>query len=409
MKTLFLDCSMGAAGDMLSAALLELFPNKNEIISRLNSLNIPNVVFKCEDSFKCGIKGTRMVVEINGEEEFHSHHSEDDHHSRHHHGDENHSHMHHHGRGIQDIEKIVNNLEITDKIKKDISAIYNIIASAESEVHGAPLTEIHFHEVGAMDAIADITAFSLLLNELAPDKIICSAINTGSGTVKCAHGILPVPAPATALILKGIPIYCNGIKSELCTPTGAALIKYFADDFGEMPVLNVSKIGCGLGAKDFETANCLRAFLGETAENSNETVFELSCNVDDMTAEEISYACDCFYSGGALDVYTTAISMKKSRLGTKISVLCKENDEDKMAALIFKHTSTIGVRKCRFNRYALKRESVVENTPFGEISKKISSGFGVEKEKYEYNDIAAAAAKNNISFRDCLNEIKKKQ
>lgn len=266
MKTLYLDCGMGAAGDMLTAALIELLPEPDAFVSELNGLGIPGVEFVRESSVKCGITGTHMSVKVNGEEEMehHEHHHGHDH--EHEHGHEHHhdhEHHHHHHSGMADIEGIISGLDLPDSVREDVLAVYGLIAGAEIRAHGVPVTEIHFHEVGAMDAVADVTAVCLLMDRLAPEQVIASPVHVGAGHVHCAHGILPVPAPATADILRDVPIYGGGIKGELCTPTGAALLKHFATRFGDMPVMRVEKIGYGMGKKDFEAANCLRAMLGE--------------------------------------------------------------------------------------------------------------------------------------------------
>ena len=375
---------MGAAGDMLTAALLELLPEPDTFVERLNSLSIPNVSFKKETAEKCGIKGTHISVTVNGEEEggaMHAHHS--------------------HG-SMHDIEHIVSALRLPEKVKSNVLAVYNIIAEAESCVHGVPVTDIHFHEVGTMDAVADITAVCLLMNELSPDEIIASPVHVGSGHVKCAHGILPVPAPATAHILKGIPSYGGSIQGELCTPTGAALLKHFADFFGDMPIMETQAIGYGMGKKDFERANCVRAMLGETADKTD-TITELSCNVDDMSAEAIGFAAERLRESGARDVYTLPIGMKKSRPGTLIRVMCEKQDREKFIALLFKYTTTIGVREAVMKRYILDRKTEILQTPYGEVRKKISSGYGVTRSKLEYDDISRIARERNIS----LDEVKK--
>lgn len=230
MKTLYLDCSMGAAGDMLTAALLELLPDQEEFLSQLNALGIPGVTIEKEKMSKCGIGGTHIRVKVHGVEEG------DD--SRHHHT--HHHHTHHHS-GMHDVEHIVHHLPVTDKIRKDILAVYHLIAEAESHVHGVPVTEIHFHEVGTMDAVADVAAVCLLMDKIAPDRVAASPVHVGSGQIECAHGILPVPAPATAYILREVPTYGGEIRGELCTPTGAALLKYFVTEFGGMPVMRDRK------------------------------------------------------------------------------------------------------------------------------------------------------------------------
>lgn len=249
MKTLYIDCGMGAAGDMLSAALLELLPDPEGFVERLNSLGIPGVHVTREKAVKCGITGTHLRVEIHGQEE----------------GEAAHGHPHHHSHsGMEEIEHLMGKLPIPTMVKLDVLAVYRLIAQAESKVHGVPVSQVHFHEVGAMDAVADITAVCLLLRELDPDRIVASAVHVGSGTVRCAHGVLPVPAPATARILEGVPIYGGEVRGELCTPTGAALLKHFATDFCPMPLMRLEKTGYGMGKKDFgDRANCVRAMIGE--------------------------------------------------------------------------------------------------------------------------------------------------
>lgn len=410
MKTLYLDCGMGAAGDMLTAALVELLPDPDAFMVKLNKLAIPGVQIKRENAVKCGIAGTHIAVTVHGMEESeemhehsHDHHHDHDHHNHDHgHHDHDHEHMHHHHSSIHEIEHIISDLNLPEKVKTDVLTVYGLIAEAESRVHGVPVTEIHFHEVGTMDAVADITAVCLLLNELSPDEIIVSPIHVGSGHVKCAHGILPVPAPATAYILKDVPIYGGEIKGELCTPTGAALLKHFATRFGEMPLMKTRAIGYGMGKKDFQTANCVRALLGETTDKTD-IVLELSCNVDDMTAEAISFAMERLFEGGAHEVYTVPIGMKKSRPGTLFRVMCKEQDKEKIIGLLFKYTTTIGIREAIMHRYILDRKIETVQTLYGEVRRKVSSGYGISRSKYEYDDLARIAKEQNIN----LDEVKK--
>nr|MCR5451630.1 nickel pincer cofactor biosynthesis protein LarC [Lachnospiraceae bacterium] len=306
---------------------------------------------------------------------------------------------------MADIEAIINHLNAPLKVRKDAINVYKIIAEAESKAHGTDVSMIHFHEVGMKDAIADVTAVCLLMDELAFDKVIVSPVNTGFGEVKCAHGIMPVPAPATANILMGVPFYKGDVKGELCTPTGAALIKYFADDFGLMPVMNVSAIGYGFGNKEFKRLNCMRAIAGET-EGKKDEVILLSCNIDDMTAEELSYASSLLMEEGARDVYTTAIGMKKGRQGTLLTLICSPSDKEKFAKLIFKHTSTIGIRELAASRYILEREQVRIGSPYGDILAKRSFGYGTDKIKYEYEDLAKLARENNKSIEEIKRDIK---
>ena len=388
MKTLYIDCGMGAAGDMLTAALLELYPDREGFLQKLNGLGIPGVVFIAERSTKCGINGTHIRVDVHGTEET----------------EYMHDHHHHHG-SMGDIRSIVSRLRIPTTVKLDILAVYEEIAQAESHVHGVPVEQIHFHEVGTMDAIADITAVCLLMHELDMDQIIASPVHVGSGQVRCAHGILPVPAPATAHILRNVPIYGGNIKGELCTPTGAALLKHFVMEFGDMPAMKVKSIGYGMGKKDFERANCVRVLLGETQEKS-EGIWELNCNVDDMTGEQIGFALDTLMERGALDVFTIPIGMKKSRPGILLTVLCKEADKEKLVSLIFKHTTTLGIREKFCTRYTLRRKVENVDTPYGVIRKKVSAGYGVRRSKYEYEDLAKAARANDLSIEQVLSEIR---
>lgn len=408
MKQLYLDLGMGAAGDMLTAALLELCPHKDGIIKKLNSLNIPGVHYEREIMKKSGICGTHMHVIVNGSEEECGHEHEEGHHE----------HSHHHHISMSDIGEIVSKLNTSEKIKKQILDVYNIIADAESRVHGEPVSQIHFHEVGNMDAIADVAAVCILINELNIGKIVVSPVHTGSGFVMCAHGKLPVPAPATALILEGVPYYSDGLKGELCTPTGAALIKYFADDFSNMPAMVVEKTGYGFGKKEFERLNCVRALLGTAFQCSEVTsecdnscektdkVVELACNIDDMTAEEIGFATEKILEAGALDVYTISAYMKKNRPGTVICCLCHEDEREKFAKIMFKYTTTIGVRQYNCDRYILSRKIENIETDYGNVRVKKTSGYGVEREKMEYDDLSNIANKRQKSVFEVKHDIK---
>lgn len=488
MKTLYIECAMGAAGDMLTAALLELMPDKEAALAKLNAMGIPGVVFEAEPSAKCGITGTHMRVLIHGEEEesvpcghthahedhheynhAHEHHHEHDHHVHTHahahvqedahcHDSDAHDHAHHHAHdahhhahhGMAEIRRLIAELAVSETVKEKALAVYQSIAEAESKVHGAEVDQIHFHEVGSMDAVADVTAVCLLMELLAPEQVIVSPIHVGSGTVLCAHGRLPVPAPATALILEGMPIYGGSVQGELCTPTGAALLKTFADSFGPMPPMTVAKTGYGMGTKNFAQANCLRAMLGESftmngtgskmqtaqdAEGKNtgsrsaagkdtETVnsaerktaregriTEISCNLDDMTGEDIAFAAERILQAGALDVFTESIYMKKGRPAVKLTVLARPEDEERLTGEIFRHTSTIGVRMHTDSRYELARRSEQRETPLGIVEVKISEGFGVRKEKIEFaslKEIAETSGKRLAEVRAALAEEGKK-
>lgn len=398
MKTLYIDCGMGAAGDMLTAALLELLPESEaaEFVNEMNQIGLPGVTFVRERSVKCGITGTHMSVRVDGGEE----HFDGDTHER------GHDHAHHHN-GTQEIARMVDGLHVEADVKADVLAVYRLIAEAESHVHGKPVGEIHFHEVGSRDAVADITAVSLLMKYLSPDEVVVSPVHVGSGQVSCAHGILPVPAPATAYLLKNVPIYGGAIRGELCTPTGAALLTHFADRFGDMPVLKPVAIGYGMGKKDFEAANCVRVILGESQDNS-EQILELSCNVDDMTAEDIGFAMERLYESGALEVYTIPVGMKKNRPGTLLRVISTEEKKQALVECLFRHTSTIGIREVATRRYILKRNMETVSTPYGDVRVKSVSGYGVSRAKYEYEDLARIARERGVGLsevRRLLREI----
>ncbi|MCL2008471.1 MAG: nickel pincer cofactor biosynthesis protein LarC [Treponema sp.] len=412
MKTLFLECNMGAAGDMLLAALLELHPEREAFVDKLNNLGISGVHVKASPSVKCGITGTNISVLIGdeGAEETSIDVDISAHEHAHHH-DHEHEH-HHHLTGLKDIETILTGLSVSERVKKDVMGVYALIAEAESQAHGRPVSQVHFHEVGNLDAIMDITGVCLLIEELAPRKIVVSPIHVGSGFVRCSHGLLPVPAPATAYILQNVPSYGGRIRGELCTPTGAALLKYFAHDFGPMPLLRVSKIGYGMGKKDFEACNCVRAFLGDTIYSTtgsttgpNDEVCELSCNIDDMTGEALGFTCRSLLSEGALDVYTTSIDMKKDRPGTMLNCICKTEKADFFAALMLKLSSSFGVRKAIYSRYILERKTEEVQTDLGKIRLKTGTGFGIIKNKPEYEDIAVLAKEHNISIGEAERRI----
>ncbi len=511
MKALYLECNMGAAGDMLMSALAELIPDKEEFVRRLNALHIPKVTVSAETLTRCGINGTHLSVRVDGMEEtsedIHSHahlgvgstehqrestgnahlsidsasskhpHRDDGHissrtssrkngsrktsprsipskkrgiyglfaydtaqvkrsapdkpqnhgvlpqkpkttdeemrHSAEHLHEANHSHEHihehehthgHSHRSLHDIEDIITKLDISEKVKSDALEVYRLIAKAESRAHGKPIEDIHFHEVGTMDAVTDIVGVCMLMEELAPDKVICSPVHVGCGQVRCAHGILPVPAPATAHILQGVPIYGGRIEGELCTPTGAALLKHFAAEFGEMPVMSVSKVGVGMGMKEFPQANCIRAMLGEI-EGESETVCEICCNLDDMTPEALAFAEERLLEGGALDVYTVPVGMKKSRSAVMLVCLCSPEKREDIVRLIFRHTTTIGIRERSCRRVTLKRTIQTVNTKFGVVRVKVSEGFGVRREKTEFDDLAKIARENSLTLEDVQKTI----
>lgn len=435
MRILYLDCGMGVAGDMLQGALVSLFSKEEQesFISEINNIGLDDIEVVLKDDIKCGITGSHVYVKIAGEEE-HSHDShEDGHHHIHHEHEHEHSHEHehchdhnhehhhehehshshsHHHTSMHDIEHMTSHLHVSDKVKEDVINIYKSIAEAESKVHGKPVSEVHFHEVGMKDAIIDITGVAMLMEKLRADKIICSPINVGYGKVKCAHGILPVPAPATAEIIKGIPTYAGRFEGEMCTPTGAAIIKYYADTFAYQPVMNIENSGYGCGNKEFEAANVVKAVIGTDAAIENgsantDRVIELRCNIDDMTGEELSYAVEVLFENGVNDAFVTPIIMKKGRPGHLLTVLCREADKDIVAKLIFKHTTTIGIRQCLMDRIVLERDKEVINTELGDVSIKKSHGYGVSIMKAEFDELKRLAKENDMSIREVREIVNK--
>ncbi|MDR3075524.1 MAG: nickel pincer cofactor biosynthesis protein LarC [Candidatus Methanoplasma sp.] len=394
MRTLYIECGMGAAGDMLMAALFELTEDKEGFLRKMNDMGFEGVRVCAEPSVKCGIRGTYISVTVgdgsDGETdiaEMRDHRHRDDH--------EN-------GRGrsgMHRIEKLLSAVPVPVSVREHALSVYRTIAEAESHVHGCPVDRIHFHEVGDLDAVTDIVGVCLLIDGLRIQRIVVSPVNVGSGCVRCAHGVLPVPAPATAHILRGVPCYGGEIKGELCTPTGAALLKHFADGFGAMPEMRIEKIGYGMGKHDFESANCLRAFLGDTqdAGGINGYAAVLECNVDDMTGEAVGFACRTLMHEGAHDVFTSAADMKTDRPGVLLTCICDTEEADKFAVLILRYTTTFGVRRSVLGRYTLDRTVRTEQTSFGEVRVKTGTGYGVKKAKLEYGDTAELAAARGIS------------
>ena len=403
MRVLYLDLGMGAAGDMLSAALFELLSRKEQedYLSAMNHLGLDGVSVQAERSEKCGITGTHMTVLVDGSEEADV-------------PDHAHTHVHaHHHHALAEIHNVIGSLNLPDAVKADAQQVYRLLAEAESHAHGVEVEQIHFHEVGEKDAVTDIVSVCLLMRMIHPDKVIASPVATGSGTVRCAHGLLPVPAPATAYILKEMQIPClSGTESgELLTPTGAALTGFFANAFGKMPEMTINGIGYGMGKKDFSRANCVRALLGQTTSEEDEPngirdeVSELSCNLDDMTPEDLSFAMNQLFEAGALDVFTTPAGMKKSRPGIVLSALCHREQKASVIKAFFTYTTTLGIREKICQRYIMKSsfETVtLSRADFGtsapedrqktaSIPVKISKGYGTVQRKPEFEQVAEAA------------------
>lgn len=387
MRTIYLDCAMGAAGDMLMGALYELLPEKDEFLRRMHALGLPGIEIAAEPAVRCGVSGTHMRVLVHGAEEGAEHAHAHDH---------KYAHVH---TGLHEIEHRISHLDLPEAVRADALAVYRSIADAESRVHGVPMEQIHFHEVGTLDALADVVGVCLLVSMLKPEQILCSPVHVGSGQVRCAHGLLPVPAPATALLLTDIPIYGGSIRGELCTPTGAALLRRFVTKFGPMPVMRPEKTGYGMGTKEFEAANCVRALLGQTDEPA-EQIAELCCNLDDMTPEAVGFAMEQLLQDGALDVYTTPIGMKKCRPGVLLTVLCRSEDRERLAQQLLRHTTTLGVRMAQLERRTLRRETRTVRTPDGDVRIKSATDSGVVREKAEYDDLAQLARKKGCTLSE---------
>jgi uncharacterized protein (TIGR00299 family) protein len=459
MKTLYLDCQMGAAGDMLMAALLELHPDPEGVLRRLNALGLPGVEISAAPSVKQGITGTHVRVTVHGAEEMscdvpqprlheHPHHEpprpepphphepfphepprpeppyphepphrepprpqphhppEPPHHHEHPHDPHaprgfHEEHHHHAHTGPGEIAQLIGQLDLPEAVRTSALAVYDRIAQAESHAHGKPVNEIHFHEVGAMDAVCDVVGVCLLIYELAPERVVVSPIHVGAGQVRCAHGIMPVPAPATAWLLRQAPSYGGAIMVELCTPTGAALLTQFADAYGPQPLMQVEHIGYGMGTKDFEAANCVRAFFGESANTApvqEDTVAQLECNLDDMTPEDVGFAVELLRKAGALEVFTTPAQMKKHRPGVLLTCLCDAAQRETFAQLLLRHTTTLGVRETICRRYVLQRSEHSVDTPYGPVRMKRASGAGIEREKPEHEDLARIAREHDLTL-----------
>ena len=412
---LYLECAMGASGDMLMAALYELLPDRRSFEEKMEGLKLPGVTFEYSASAKCGILGTHITVSVGGIQEESGDTSPHESGGGHGHShDTGHSHGHAGGAsehfraksggrryGYAEILDLIRSLGLPDNVTADALGVYTVILEAEAAVHGVAPEKVHLHELGALDAVADIVGCCLLVNMLGVTDITASPVHVGSGFVRCEHGVLPVPAPAAAEILKGIPIYGGGIRGELCTPTGAALLKHFVKSFGDMPPMTVTKIGCGTGAKDFAAANCLRAFLSEDEAadgGGRDDVYEISCNLDDMTPEAVGAAFEVLLENDALDVYLTPVMMKKNRPSIMLTCLCHEDSRDKISRLIFEHTTTLGVRMTKCRRDILTRDITAAATEYGDIRVKRAHGHGVMRVKPEYDDVLAAAKRHGVPF-----------
>ena len=371
MKVVYFDCFSGISGDMIIGALLDLGLDFKFLEKELKKLNLKNYKIEARRVMKSGISATKFdVIELHA----------------------NKAKYHQEERNINEINSIINKSKLDKNIRNAIKKIFYKIAAAEAKVHKTSINKVHFHEIGAIDTIIDVAGAVIGFEKLGIKKIYCSKLNIGTGFVEFSHGKWPVPAPATALILKGVPIYHNNIKSELVTPTGAAIITALAAKFGEMPAMKLEKIGYGSGTKNLEQPNVLRVFYGESEsdiENFDDKIMVMETNIDNMNPEIFPYVIERLIKSGALDAYSMPINMKKSRIGIKITVLCDKNNIDKLSKIIFEETTTLGIRIFPAGRKKLEKEIKIINTKYGKIRVKISKLNGKTKNiTPEYEDCA---------------------
>lgn len=439
MNTLYYDCFSGISGDMNLGALIDIGVDKEYLIKELLKLNVGGYNIIVKKDVKKGISGTKVDVILETQDCEHddhqgSHGNHDqhscyhDHEHYHHHSSEEyindtHHHVHEHNhRNLENIENIINSSSLSDNVKSISLKIFRKVAEAESKVHNKSLEEVHFHEVGALDSIIDIVGAAICLDYLNIHKVKCSTVEVGSGFVKCAHGILPVPAPATIEILKDVPIRSN-IPFEATTPTGAAILSCLVDEFTDSKNFKINKIGYGIGSKDEgETPNVLRVFIVEENEDKchlelaadnnkydaclKDEVEVIECNIDDMNPELYEYIMELLFREGALDVYLTPIIMKKARPAVKLNVLYNLENEKKISEVILNETTTLGFRKYKVKRDMLKRDFTKVNTKYGEFTIK-NAYYNNQKIKCkpEYEECKKAALDNNISINEIYKEI----
>ncbi len=408
-KVGYLECPTGIAGDMCLGALVDAGLSWQYLVDTLDKLGIASEYqLRQERVIRNGQAATKVHVDL----QYHHHH----HH--HHAGDRGHHHHHYPARHLPEIENLIENATLPPRVKQWSLAVFNQLAIAESQVHGIPPEKVHFHEVGATDAIVDIVGTCIGLDWLDIEELYCSAMPTGGGTIKAAHGILAVPVPAVVKLweTRGVPIYSNGIKKELVTPTGAAIAVTLAKDFGEPPGMKLSKIGLGAGSKDFEIPNILRLWVGDKGTRGQgdkgtrekikqETVTVLETQIDDLNPQAIAYTLEQLLAAGALDVFTQNIGMKKSRSGILLTVICHPELVDTCKTIIFRETTTLGIRESDRTRSILDREIQSVNTKYGEIKLKIASwGKGETKEiinvQPEYEDCAILARQHHVPWRE---------
>ena len=399
VKIGYLECPTGIAGDMCLGALVDCGLPWQYLVDSLHSLGIKQEYqLRTETVIRNGQSATKVHVDL----------EQKDHHS---HGEQHH---HHYGaRHLPEIENLIKNTSLPDRVKRWSLSIFQQLAIAESAVHGIPPEQVHFHEVGATDAIVDIVGTCIGLDWLNIAQLYCSPMPTGGGTVIAAHGKLSVPVPAVVKLweTRQVPIYSNGIKKELVTPTGAAIAVTLAQDFGEPPEMKLTKIGLGAGSRDLEIPNILRLWIGEAEDNQaevklkQETITVLETQIDDLNPQAVAYTLEQLLAAGALDVFTQSIAMKKSRLGILLTVICHPELAPTCKTIIFRETTTLGIRERTQQRSILNREIQSVETNYGVVRIKVASwGEGEDKQilnvQPEYEDCAALAREHNVSWRE---------
>ena len=376
MKVVYLDCMSGISGDMTLGALVDLGVDLESIQKGIDSLGLPSCRLKTQEAKRYGFRATNLTVE--------------------HEPEHAHRHLHH-------ITDMIDGSSLTDSQQKLATDIFTKLAEAEAKVHGSTLEKVHFHEVGAVDSIADIVGAAIGFDLLGAEKVCCSPIPTGHGFIQIAHGRVSVPAPATAELLTGIPLAPSDIEAELTTPTGAAIVATLATEFGPLPSMTIEKIGFGAGDKEFDKhANVLRMIVGSTTDSvASDSVQVLETNLDDVTGEEVGHAIDCLFSAGALDVFATPIQMKKNRPATKLTVLCDSASRSEMEEILFRETKTLGIRRHTAERSTLPREPHSVTTSWGDIpGKKVTQPGGIIRFSPEYDACAEIARREGLSVRD---------
>jgi uncharacterized protein (TIGR00299 family) protein len=388
-RILYYDCFAGISGDMNLGALVDLGVDAAYLERELGKLNIEGFRLEVEPGMRKGISGTKVTVVVDHPE------------------NEKHRHLSH-------IEALINNSSLSDRIKKKSLAIFDMVAEAEAKVHNISKQQVHFHEVGALDSIADIVGAAICQEYLEVDEIQASPVQLGGGFVKCAHGMMPVPAPATAEIVADIPVKTGLVEYEATTPTGAAILAATVDRFESRMELVVHKTGYGIGQRDGEIPNVLRVYLAEGSKRVTEDVEEeeavmLECNLDDMNPERYTHVMDLLFEAGAADVFIIPIVMKKSRPGHMLSVLCNSDSVDKMKEILFTETSSIGLREHTLKKSMLRREMVVVSTKYGEIEVKRSYFNGkVVNEKPEFEQCRKLAREHGVTLEEISTEVTKK-